>query len=238
MLCATLISAVPLLSIVLPQVPRRAVIAAGPMALFVASSQPAQARSAVREGMEAFAAGKVEEAIQLYDSVMSANPASKPYLWQRGLALYYAERFADGAEQFASDVAVNPNDTEEQIWHLLCLAQVKGGLSAARPYKLNVGTDRRPVMRVVQQLFLNGDQKDESQLESIANNGDLPSRFYAALYLSLYFESLGDVGRSETWMREAIATDYARGGGRRDPMVELAQVAYERRGWSTKKSEQ
>ena len=32
-------------------------------------------------------------------------------------------------------------------------------------------------------------------------------------------------------MLEAVTTDYARGGGRRDPMVELAKVAVERRGW-------
>ena len=46
-----------------------------------------------------------------------ANPAKKPYLWQRGLSLYYAERFDECAEQFAVDVAVNPDDTEEQIWY-------------------------------------------------------------------------------------------------------------------------
>jgi hypothetical protein len=33
-------------------------------------------------------------------------------MWQRGLSLYYVERFADGAKQFRDDVAVNPNDTE------------------------------------------------------------------------------------------------------------------------------
>ena len=40
-------------------------------------------------------------------------PCRKPYVWQRGLALYYADRFTDGADQFAADVAVNPNDTRQ-----------------------------------------------------------------------------------------------------------------------------
>lgn len=181
--------------------------------------------------MAAFAANKVTEAIALYDSVISANPASKPYLWQRGLALYYADRFADGAEQFAADVAVNPNDTEEQIWHLLCLAQLKGGLAAARPMKLTVGTDRRPVMRSAQKLFLSGGEANEQELAAIASDGDTASRFYASLYLSLFYESTGEMAAAERRMREAVATSYARGGGRSDPMVELANVAMKRRGW-------
>ena len=36
-----------------------------------------------------------------------------PVLWQRGLSLYYAGRFDEGAAQFRRDVALNPGDTEE-----------------------------------------------------------------------------------------------------------------------------
>eukprot|EP00962_Isochrysis_galbana_P011196 scaffold3139_cov110-Isochrysis_galbana.AAC.5 len=196
----------------------------------------AQAANPVREGMTAFSNNRVEEAIELYDSVIRANPASKPYLWQRGLALYYAERFADGAEQFASDVQVNSNDTEEQIWHLVCLAQVMGGLEAARPLKLTVGTDRRPVMRAAQQLFLSGSLADESRLSELAQRGDASERFYALLYLSLYYESLVQPAKAEQRMLEAVETDYARGGNRSDPMVELARVAILRRNWGGRRA--
>jgi len=210
---------------------RRALLLA-PLACSFAGATPAEAANPVREGMSAFAAGRVEEAIKLYDSAIESNPGTRPYLWQRGLALYYADRFADGADQFAADVAVNPNDTEEQIWHLLCLSQIKeGGLPAARPSRLTVGTDRRPVMRAVQKLFLSGDADDEKQLAAIARDGDVGSKFYAALYLSLYHESLGDAKAARQRMVEALGTEYARGGGRSDPMVELAKVAYKRRGW-------
>jgi tetratricopeptide (TPR) repeat protein len=191
----------------------------------------AQAANPVRDGMAAFANNRVEDAIELYDSVIRTNSASKPFLWQRGLALYYAERFADGADQFSADVAVNPNDTEEQIWHLLCLAQVMGGLEAARPLKLTVGTDRRPVMRAAQQLFLSGSPADESRLSELAQRGDASARFYALLYLSLYYESLVQPAKAEQRMLEAVQTEYARGGGRSDPMVELARVAIIRRNW-------
>lgn len=213
--------------------PSRRALFWAPLVPVALAANPAEAANPVRQGMAAFADNRVAEAIDLYDSVIAQNPAYKPYLWQRGLALYYADRFADGAEQFAADVAVNPNDTEEQIWHLLCLAQLKdGGLAAARPLKLTVGTDRRPVMRAAQKLFLSGDGEDERALSAFTQDAADPgSRFYAALYLSLYHESMGDRGAAETRMREAVATAYATGGGRSDPMVELAKVAMKRRGW-------
>jgi tetratricopeptide (TPR) repeat protein len=56
---------------------------------------------------------RVEEAVQDFDRVLAEEPRMKPYLWQRGLALYYLGRFEDAATQFREDVAVNPNDTEE-----------------------------------------------------------------------------------------------------------------------------
>ena len=202
-----------------------------PLVGILAHPQKSEA-SVTQQGMQAFSEGKVEESIERYDSVIEANPQLKPYLWQRGLSLYYADRFAEGAEQFAADVAVNPNDTEEQIWHLLCLARLYGGLEKARPFKLTVGTDQRKVMRQVQALFLSGSIKDEAALAETAKEGDAFSKFYAALYLSLYYESLADKDKAEARMREAVATEYAQGRGRADPMVVLARVAVERRGWA------
>jgi len=190
--------------------------------------------SSISDGMSAFARGEIEKSISIYDEIILAEPPRKPYLWQRGLSLYYAKRYQDGAEQFATDVAVNPNDTEEQIWHLLCLAQLEGGsLEKARGMKLTVGRDRRPVMRAVQSLFLSGGEVNERELVALAETGDVGSRFYAKLYLSLYYESLGDAKEAEKWMIQAVGTDYAKGSGRRDPMVELAQVAIQKRGWSS-----
>ena len=93
---------------------RQAALMAAP--IVAAQMRPAAAASPVREGMALFSANKVEESIDIFDSVIAAQPSAKPYLWQRGLSLYYADRFRDGAEQFKTDVAVNPNDTEEAIW--------------------------------------------------------------------------------------------------------------------------
>ena len=180
---------------------------------------------------------------QIYDSIINDDPRRKPYLWQRGLSLYYAGRYQDGANQFETDVAVNPNDTEEQIWHLLCLSKVDdiGSLNKARMQKLKVGNDRRPIMKLVQKLFLGDDNTEletERTLIEVAtaksdsnNNAGAGNRFYASLYLSLYYESLNDEKLSQQYMTNAIETEYARSSGRRDPMVDVAKVAVQRRGW-------
>ena len=58
----------------------------------------------------------MEESIEDFDAALAASPQLLPYLWQRGLSLYYVGRYQEGAKQFRDDVAVNPNDTEESIW--------------------------------------------------------------------------------------------------------------------------
>lgn len=212
---------------------RRAALQAG-ASLTLLSRPPAATASLVRDGMAAFASGKIDESIELYDRVLRAQPEMRPYLWQRGLSLFYADRFVEGAAQFADDVSVNPNDTEEQLWHLLCLARVDGrGLAKARAARLQVGRDRRPVMRAVQALFLDGGASSLRALTELAENGDASERFYAALYLGLYFEAEGaPPGEARRWVRAAVASRYAGAAGAADPMVDLAKVHLKLRGWS------
>ncbi|CAI5464566.1 unnamed protein product [Closterium sp. Yama58-4] len=71
------------------------------------------ARAAVRRGMELFVENDVQGSVVEFDRALQLDPSQEPYLWQRGLSLYYLGRFQEAAEQFRKDVAVNPNDTEE-----------------------------------------------------------------------------------------------------------------------------
>lgn len=107
-------------------------------------------KALVRSGMRKFAdKGDVEGSVADFDAAMAAKPSMRPYLWQRGLSLYYIgtkEALQEGATQFRDDVAVNPSDTEESIWAFLCEAQLIGP-EKAREQFLQVGRDSRPVMR-------------------------------------------------------------------------------------------
>jgi lipoprotein NlpI len=81
--------------------------------------------------MDAFQNGQVEESVRIFDSAASLAPSLSPFLWQRGISLYYVDRFEDASKQFRVDVQVNPNDTEEIVWDIasqlryLPLEQVK-----------------------------------------------------------------------------------------------------------------
>ncbi|QHO60037.1 uncharacterized protein DS421_3g103990 [Arachis hypogaea] len=78
--------------------------------------------------------GDVSGSLVEFDRAIELDPRQKAYLWQRGLSLYYLDRFEEGAEQFRLDVAQNSNDTEESIWCFLCEAQLYGVDEARKRY--------------------------------------------------------------------------------------------------------
>ena len=80
--------------------------------------------------MEKFQRGSVLGSVEDFNAALSINPGLKPYLWQRGLSLFYLGKYSEGAEQFREDVRVNPQDTEEAIWAFLCEAKLLGPTTA------------------------------------------------------------------------------------------------------------
>lgn len=42
----------------------------------------------------------VEGSLQDFDRALAASPQLNPYLWQRGLSLYYVQQYTAGAKQF------------------------------------------------------------------------------------------------------------------------------------------
>ena len=205
---------------------RAAVLSAAPLLAGLPSVSPAIAASPVREGMRAFSANKVEESVKIFDGIIAEQPSTKPYLWQRGLSLYYAENFKEGAEQFSSDVAVNPNDTEEAIWYFLCIAR-QDNFETAQKKLLTVGPDRRPVMRAVLRLFQG--ETDEGPLQAFAASSDPGETFYGNLYLGLWREAQGDESGAKRFITAAAASPYGKRSG--DYMADLAKVHVLRRGW-------
>src|SRR6266581_6841540 len=97
----------------------------------------------IQRGMTYFKLGHIAEAIADFDRAEHLNPALTPYLWQRGLAYYYAERFADGARQFDVDLTVNGHHVEETVWRYPCQAQLQSA-QMARASLLSVRHDSRP----------------------------------------------------------------------------------------------
>ncbi|XP_020244710.1 uncharacterized protein LOC109822858 isoform X2 [Asparagus officinalis] len=208
--------------------PRRLILpAASSIWDAIAGANPARdASAAVRRGMQLFRQGDVSGSLVEFDRAIELDPRQKAYLWQRGLSLYYLDRFEEGAEQFRLDVAANPNDTEESIWCFLCEARVYG-VEEARKRFLEVGRDPRPVMREAYDMFRDGG--DPEKLVSGFVDGRDDERFYASLYAGLCYESQNIEG-AKLHIIAACRSPY--GSRSHDYMAYLARVHCSCRNWS------
>ena len=147
----------------------------------------------------------IEGAIEAYDDIIKIQPEQKPYLWQRGLALYYAKRFETGVEQFESHGTVNATDVENSIWHMLCASQVDG-FESARANIIPVRGDTRAWSGTVYGLYAGTvapAELDNAAPADGASPRELTNRYYTNLYLGLYYEISGEPKKSLAAMRLA-----------------------------------
>jgi tetratricopeptide (TPR) repeat protein len=178
----------------------------------------------IERGMTYFKLGHIAEAIADFDRAEHLNPALTPYLWQRGLAYYYARRFADGAKQFEVDLTVNKHDVEETVWRYLCQAQFQSA-QVAREGLLPVQNDSRPVMGWIYKLFAGGCHA-ETVLAQYRDAGQR-EQFYSHLYVGLYYEAERDEPRARQYITQAAAMQIVD-----DYMGWVAMVHQRLRGWN------
>ena len=141
-------------------------------------------------GQELFRGGKVAEAIADFDREIALDPYREAHHWQRGIAYYYAADYERGARQFELHQTVNPQDVENAAWHFLCIVRSPdGSVDAARKKLIPVSDDPRPPMAEIQKLFA-GAAEPADVLRAAEDGGD-SAKFYADLYVGLYYEALG-----------------------------------------------
>ena len=174
-----------------------------------AASAQSAAERALDRGMIHFRGGRIAESVAEFDTVARLAPDEAPYLWQRGIALYYAGRYRDCRAQFESHRTVNPNDVENAAWHFLCVARAETA-EKARAALLPVGPDARIPMREIYLMF-QGALNPEQVLAAAGAGAE--SQFYAHLYVGLYFEALGRKADALAHIRDAAADRYATAGG-------------------------
>jgi len=156
-----------------------------------------------------FLAGRVKESVTGFDRVVALAPQAAPQLWQRGIALYYVGRYDDCRTQFESHRTVNPNDVENPAWHFLCVAHAESPVKA-RAALLPVGPDQRSPMREVYEMF-KGTMTPEAVLK--AGSQSTSGRFFAELYVGLYYEATGNKDAGLTHLKNAASQQYAQAGG-------------------------
>jgi len=171
------------------------------------ASMPGNARLYIIRGSLKFRSGKIVDSILDFDKCIELDPQVKPYLWQRGISLYYADKFQEGLDQFAVHREVNPNDVENAFWHFLCNVKLNG-LEAAQKDVLLAGYDQRVPLMQVQQLIQGKLSVDEviaaAEKGGAGTQGQKLSRFYGYLYIGLYYDALGDVEKAKKYIQMCV----------------------------------
>jgi len=163
---------------------------------------PHNAQIWVRLGMAQFQLGEITASIDSFNQAEALDPHLTPYLWQRGLSYYYAGQFANGAEQFATDLAVNGRDGEETLWQALCLAQLHGW-QAVQSVMERPCRDPRAIICRIYQLFA-GDCSLDTFLTAVPHL-KRSEQFYAHLYAGLFWEAQKEAERSQAEINQAVA---------------------------------
>lgn len=152
----------------------------------------------MRRGMDRFQSGQVEESVKDFDQLAKLQPSVAPDLWQRGIALYYVGRFKDCKAQFESHRTVNPEDVENSAWHYLCTSRADSP-AKARQVLIPVTQDIRPPMMTVLKLYA-GKATEEDVLREARTE---TARFFAYLYIGLYWEANGNQAKANPWLKKA-----------------------------------
>ncbi len=186
------------------------------------------------DAVRLFFDAKPVDSARMFDQLVAAMPEAEPALWQRGLALYYAERFDDGAKQFELHRTVNPDDVENAAWHFLCVARLQGS-QVARARLLPVGDDTRVPMKEIMDLYA-GRGKPADVLAAAERGAGEARRnqlCYAHLYLGLLFEATGNATQAREHMLQAAGAF-----SMNHFMGKVAAVHCGLRGWSDRVEEE
>src|SRR5207248_4979882 len=102
--------------------------------------------------MQRFQQAQIAESLADFDRAIELDPRVSPYLWQRGIALYYAGRYDDGRKQFDLHQTVNGADVENAAWRYLCMARAQD-VKIARTALIPIQGDPRVPMMQIHALY-------------------------------------------------------------------------------------
>ena len=161
----------------------------------VLAADPDNARAYYLRGRENLRLGKFDASVADFDKFLALDPSAAKKLWERGIALYYAGKYEEGAKQFAAYQTYQDNDVENAVWCYICQARQKSPEFAEKNL-MKTRTDRRVPMAEVYQMFA-GEIEPDKVLAAAEKDADQEAsriywRFYANLYVGLYYEAQGN----------------------------------------------
>ncbi len=172
------------------------------------AAEPSSAMSYAERGDVNFRLGDFKRSVADYDQQIKLAPQSGPGHWMRGISCYYAGQYDEGAKQFAAyHTRVDDNDVENSVWRCMCMTR-QLSLEKARADMLVVKNDRRVPMMEAYRMF-RGEMQPADVLRA-AEAGDASAeqrnhqRFYANLYVGLYYDSLGRPDDARKYLKIAV----------------------------------
>jgi tetratricopeptide (TPR) repeat protein len=170
-------------------------------------------------GEDHFRYGRIKESIADFDRQLALEPGRAAEHWQRGISYYYAGEYEKGARQFELHRTVNPQDVENAAWHFLCVTRAPAGsVELAREKLIPVTRDARVPMAQIQRMFAGTGTPDE--VLQVGEEAGGMAKFYAELYVGLYYEALG---REEESLR-LVASAAANAAAKNHYMGDVARV--------------
>jgi lipoprotein NlpI len=144
-------------------------------------------------GRSRFKLGDVDGSIDDFEQAIELEPRLEMRLWERGISLYYAAKYPEGARQFEAYQRYDASDVENVVWRYLCQAQAEGTEKAREAILPLDREDPRVPMMTIYALY-RGQATPEEVLAAVRQGSphgdDLRHRlFYAHLYIGLYFEA-------------------------------------------------
>ncbi len=158
-------------------------------------------------GSEYFKLGAIKQSIADFDEAIRRDPARERGHWKRGISYYYAGQYDAGRKQFEAYQTFDDNDVENAVWRFLCMAKQRGVKPAAADI-LKIKRDRRVPMMEVYDLY-RGAAKPQDVLDAVERDDPTPEalnqrRFYAELYLGLYYDAAGNKAEAKKHIDQAV----------------------------------
>lgn len=157
--------------------------------------------------------GKFDDAVKDFDEYLKKTKEGQrkeadANHWRRGIALYYAGKYEEGAKQFERHKAVNPEDVENAAWHYLCSVKATKDKEKAKKELIPVKDDTRAPMKKIHEMFAGKCQPAEVIAEvaklKLAGDALKEAEFYAHLYVALYYDSEGKESEVKSHLKDAV----------------------------------
>ncbi|MEC9093754.1 MAG: tetratricopeptide repeat protein [Planctomycetota bacterium] len=175
----------------------------------ILDKQPETSQAYYYRGRVRFQAGKIQASVADFDRHVKLSPQLKSRQWERGISLYYANQFEQGAQQFEIYQTYHDNDVENSAWRFLCVARSKN-VEAARQNLLPIANDRRIPMMQIYEMYqgrLSPEKVIQAAEKLPANASQRNSaKFYAHLYIGLLYEVQGK--KEESFKQIKLAREH------------------------------